>query len=52
MALFDGLIGELASKYGVGAQAGPLVRELLQAIAGGPGGLSGFLDRLTVIKAC
>jgi OmpA-OmpF porin, OOP family len=46
MALFDGLIGELASKYGVGAQAGPLVRELLQAITAGPGGLGGFLDKL------
>jgi uncharacterized protein YidB (DUF937 family) len=46
MAVFDGLIGELTSKYGVGATAGPLVRELLQAITGGPGGLSGFLDRL------
>src|SRR5262244_1694593 len=46
MALFDGLIDEVASKFGLGAQAGPLVREAVQVITGGPGGLSGCLDQL------
>lgn len=46
MALFDGLIEEVASKYGLGAQAGPLVREAVGIITGGPGGLAGCLDRL------
>lgn len=46
MALFDGLIDEVASKFGLGTQAGPLVREAVQVITGGPGGLSGCLDRL------
>jgi OmpA-OmpF porin, OOP family len=46
MALFDSLVGEIASRYGVGAQAGPLVREVVQLVTGGTGGLSGFLGRL------
>jgi outer membrane protein OmpA-like peptidoglycan-associated protein/uncharacterized protein YidB (DUF937 family) len=46
MALFDNLIGEVASQCGLGAQAGPFVRELLQVITGGSGGLAGFIDRL------
>jgi uncharacterized protein YidB (DUF937 family) len=46
MALFDGLIEEVASKYGLGGRAGALVREVVQVITGGPGGLAGCLDRL------
>ena len=46
MALFDGLIEEVASKYGLGAQAGPLVREAVGVMTGGPGGFAGCLDRL------
>jgi OOP family OmpA-OmpF porin len=46
MALFDGLIGEVANKYGLGPQADSLVREVVNLITAGPGGLAGFLDKL------
>lgn len=46
MALFDALIGDLASRYGLGASAGPMVREVLNYVTGSPGGLGGFLDKL------
>ena len=46
MALFDALIDDLASRYGLGANAGPLVREVLNYVTGSPGGLGGFLDKL------
>ena len=46
MALFDALINDLASRYGLGANAGPLVREVLNYVTGSPGGLGGFLDKL------
>ncbi|HEY2050372.1 MAG TPA: OmpA family protein [Caulobacteraceae bacterium] len=42
----DNLISESGSKFGIGAAAGPLMRELLQVMTGGPGGLGAFLDRL------
>jgi outer membrane protein OmpA-like peptidoglycan-associated protein/uncharacterized protein YidB (DUF937 family) len=45
MALFDALISELASKFGLGAKSGPLVSELLRYITGQPGGIAGFLDK-------
>lgn len=46
MGLFDALIDDLASRYGLGANAGPLVREVLNFVTGSPGGLGGFLDKL------
>src|SRR5215470_9615970 len=46
MALFDAIIDDLASRYGLGANAGPLVREVLNYVTGSPGGLGGFLDKL------
>src|SRR6516164_6706803 len=46
MALFEGLIEEVANKYGIGPQADSLVREVVNLIAAGPGGLVGFLDKL------
>jgi outer membrane protein OmpA-like peptidoglycan-associated protein/uncharacterized protein YidB (DUF937 family) len=46
MGLFDALIDDLASRYGLGANAGPLVREVLNYVTGSPGGLGGFLDKL------
>jgi outer membrane protein OmpA-like peptidoglycan-associated protein/uncharacterized protein YidB (DUF937 family) len=42
----DNLISESGNKFGIGAAAGPLMRELLQVMTGGPGGLGAFLDRL------
>jgi uncharacterized protein YidB (DUF937 family) len=45
MALFDALIGDIAGRFGLGASAGPLVREVLNMVIGSPGGLGGFLDK-------
>jgi OOP family OmpA-OmpF porin len=46
MALFDSLINDAASRFGLGASATPLVREVLSLATGSPGGLGGFLDTL------
>jgi len=46
MALFDALIGDIAGKFGLGASAAPLVREVLNVAVGSPQGLGGFLDKL------
>jgi OOP family OmpA-OmpF porin len=47
MALFDSLIDDLASRFGLGPTATPLVRETLKLILGSTDGLSGFISRLT-----
>src|SRR5271163_4055749 len=44
MATFDALIDDLGSRFGLGANARTLIREVLALIAGSPGGLGGFLD--------
>ncbi len=46
MATFDTLIDDLGSRYGVGANARSLVREILAMISSSPGSLGGFLDKL------
>ena len=46
MATFDTLIDDLTSRYGVGANARSLVREILAMISSSPGSLGGFLDKL------
>ncbi len=46
MAIFDALIDDVASRFGLGSNAAPLVREGLALIAGGQGGIAGFLDLL------
>lgn len=46
MAMFDGLIDEIAGRFGLGANAGPLVREVLGLMTGSPGGIGGFLNTL------
>jgi outer membrane protein OmpA-like peptidoglycan-associated protein/uncharacterized protein YidB (DUF937 family) len=45
MATFDKLIEDLASRYGLGANARSLINEVLAMISGSPGGLGGFLDK-------
>ena len=47
MALFDSLIDDIASRFGLGPTATPLVRETLKLILGSPDGLNGFIGRLT-----
>ncbi len=49
MALFDALIDDLATRFGLGATAAPLTREALALIVGAEGGLAGFLD---LFKRC
>ena len=46
MATFDTLIDDLAGRFGLGANARTLVREVLTMISTSQGGLGGFLDRL------
>jgi OmpA-OmpF porin, OOP family len=46
MGIFDALIDDMASRFGLGSNAAPLVREGLALITGGQGGIAGFLDRL------
>ena len=46
MATFDTLIDDLASRFGLGANARTLVKEILTIISTSPGGLGGFLDKL------
>ncbi|MEO7986043.1 MAG: YidB family protein, partial [Gemmatimonadales bacterium] len=46
MALLDGLVTEVADRFGLGAKAGPLVSGLLASLTDGQqGGIAGFLDR-------
>src|ERR1700690_2866306 len=46
MATFDTLIDVLAGRFGLGANARTLVREVLTMISTSPGGLGGFIDKL------
>ncbi len=46
MATFDTLIDDLAGRFGLGANARTLVKEILTMISTSQGGLGGFLDRL------
>ena len=46
MAVFDTLIGDTAGRFGLGSNAGPLVRETLNMVANAPGGIGGFLGKL------
>ena len=44
MALFDELINDIAGRFGLGATATALVREVLNMVVNSPGGTGGFLD--------
>ena len=46
MAIFDTLIDDVASQFGLGSNAGPFVREILSMITGTPGGVGGFLNSM------
>jgi OmpA-OmpF porin, OOP family len=45
--MFDTLVDEAASHFGLGSNSGPLVREILSMITGTPGGVGGFLNNIT-----
>jgi outer membrane protein OmpA-like peptidoglycan-associated protein/uncharacterized protein YidB (DUF937 family) len=44
-ASFETLVTDAADRFGLGAKAGPLVREVLNMITGSPGGVAGFLSK-------
>ncbi|MBV9375676.1 MAG: DUF937 domain-containing protein [Alphaproteobacteria bacterium] len=46
MAVFDDVIEDVASRFGLGTKAGPLMREVVQLVTGSPGGIGGFIDKL------
>jgi len=46
MAMFDALIDDLASRFGLGANAAPLAREVMGLMTNSPGGVGGFLNAL------
>jgi uncharacterized protein YidB (DUF937 family) len=46
MAVFDDVIEDVAGRFGLGAKAGPLLREVVQLVTGSPGGIGGFIDKL------
>jgi uncharacterized protein YidB (DUF937 family) len=46
MAIFDTLIDDVAIQFGLGSNARLIVREILSAITGTPGGVGGFLKNL------
>jgi outer membrane protein OmpA-like peptidoglycan-associated protein/uncharacterized protein YidB (DUF937 family) len=46
MMTLNEIIDEVTSKYGLGSQGGPLVRELLRLVTSSQGGIGGFIDRL------
>src|SRR5512133_999854 len=46
MLTLNQIIDEVTSKYGLGSQGGPLVRELHALVTGGQGGIGRFIDRL------
>src|SRR5215469_683834 len=41
----DEVIGDVASRFGLGSSAAPLMRELFNMIIGSPGGIGGFLEK-------
>ena len=46
MAVFDDVIQDVAGRFGLGAKAGPLMREVVQLVTGSPGGIGGIIDKL------
>jgi OmpA-OmpF porin, OOP family len=45
MAMLDNVIDDVGSRFGLGATAGPLLREVVQLITGSPGGIGGFIEK-------
>ena len=46
MALFNSLIAEIDSKFGLGAKSSAFIAEVIRFMTSEPGGIAGFLDRL------
>ena len=45
MAMLDNVIEDVGSRFGLGPQAGLLLREVVQLITGSPGGIGGFIEK-------
>ena len=45
MAIFDFLIAEIGSKFGLGQKSSALIAEVIRFMTSEPGGITGFLDR-------
>ncbi|MFZ0460385.1 MAG: YidB family protein [Rhodoplanes sp.] len=45
MAIFDSLIAEIGSKFGLGQKSSALIAEVIRFMTSEPGGIAGFLDR-------
>jgi OOP family OmpA-OmpF porin len=45
MAIFDSLIAEISSKFGLGAKSSALIAEVIRFMTSEPGGIAGFLER-------
>jgi OmpA-OmpF porin, OOP family len=45
MAVFDDVIEDVAGRFGLGANAGPLLREVVQLVTASPGGIGGLIDK-------
>jgi OmpA-OmpF porin, OOP family len=45
MAILDNVIEDVGSRFGLGSNAGPLLREVVQLITGSPGGIGGFIEK-------
>src|SRR5215469_6781521 len=46
MSMFDSLIDDVGDKFHLGTKSEPFLRQILQLITGGPGGMGGFLGQL------
>ena len=45
MAIFNSLIAEIGSKFGLGPKSSALIAEVIRFMTSEPGGIAGFLDR-------
>ena len=50
MALFNSLIAEIDSKFGLGAKSSAFIAEVIRFMTSEPGGIAGFLDRLKQVS--
>jgi uncharacterized protein YidB (DUF937 family) len=45
IAVFDNVIEDVASRFGLDGKAGPLLHEVVQLMTGSPGGIDGFIEK-------
>jgi uncharacterized protein YidB (DUF937 family) len=47
MAWIDSIVAEAPERFGLGPAAGRFMQEVISLVTGGPGGLGGFIEKLT-----